>query len=239
MKKNILKITCVIMILTSLNSCYHEKIEGNGKVTIEERSVDSFDHVYIEGVLNVILSQGEEYKVEVETDRNLQDIVNVTTRRNNLYIDMDEHTDIDATKMNVYIESPTYSLIDCDGVGNISTETVISERNLKVINSGVGSIDMEIECELFDLRHDGVGSVYLSGETQEFILHNSGVGKVHAFSLIAGYVEVTNAGVGDCEVFASQELDAIINGIGDVSYKGDPVSITYNISGIGKLQNAN
>ena len=60
------------------------QIRGNKDVTKQLRKVDSFTSVRIDGVATVILNQGDEYSVEVETDSNIQEYIDVNVSNNTL-----------------------------------------------------------------------------------------------------------------------------------------------------------
>ena len=233
MKKIILPLI-VILFLTS--SCLNRRIDGNGVITTEQRDVDQFNSVITDGVFNVYLSQGRTHEVQVETDENLQGIVKIRTVNNHLYVDLAENTKFESTKMNIYITSPTYEKIDCDGVVNINSTGTIVTPNLKIENDGVGNINLDVICESLSINSDGVGNTTLNGESENLTIRNSGVGDVDAYDHISMIVNIVNSGVGNSEVYVTEELDVTISGVGNVYYKGNPDYVHSNISGVGKLK---
>jgi len=42
-------------------------------------------------------------------------------------------------------------------------------------------------------------------------------------------------GAGSVDVYATQQLDAIVSGVGQITYAGDPPVVNKNVSGIGTI----
>lgn len=228
----------VLFILTAailLTSCFREKVDGNGHVTTQQYEVSNFDHVYTDGVFDVYIYQSEEYLVEIETDANIQDYIKVSIVNGKLMVNMQENTDIDATKLNIIIFAPEYKHISCDGVVNVQSKTVIYSDMLEVYHDGVGDINMSLSVSDLKVDCDGVGNITLNGEANNATIVNDGVGNIYSFGLEANEVSITNSGVGDAEVFVTGNLNAKVSGVGTVYYKGNPESVNSSVSGTGKL----
>ena len=76
-----------------LNEQFNERIGngnfmmvGNGDVTSQEREMNGFDSVVLNGVANINIHPSEDYKVVVTTDSNIQDNIIITTKNNSLQI---------------------------------------------------------------------------------------------------------------------------------------------------------
>ncbi len=70
------KVSIVIIALAFLTSInLNAQIRGNGEVTKQTRSVHSFNGIKIDGATTVLLTQGDNYSVIVETDSNIQEYV--------------------------------------------------------------------------------------------------------------------------------------------------------------------
>ncbi len=80
-----------------------------------------------------------------------------------------------------------------------------------------------------DISIAGAASMDLSGKTGLFELELAGAGTIDAKSLVAEKAEVEISGAGTAEVSVIEELFADIDGVGTLTYYGDPV--LKNISG--------
>ena len=80
-----------------------------------------------------------------------------------------------------------------------------------------------------------MGSCELSGSVVNFELSVNGVGSINAKELIGDKVVASLNGVGSAEVYATNSLNASVNGIGGLTYYGDPEKIILNDSGLGSI----
>ena len=88
----------------------------------------------------------------------------------------------------------------------------------------------------FEVNYEGVGSLIVTGKTQKLKLKVQGVGMVDSKGLIAETADVNLEGVGSVKVYASERLNATVQGIGSLSYYGNPRSISKNVEGIGSMR---
>ncbi|SVE55027.1 uncharacterized protein METZ01_LOCUS507881 [marine metagenome] len=88
---------------------------------------------------------------------------------------------------------------------------------------GVGEITVDkLDNQMFYCDFMGVGSCTLSGKVNNFTMNMNGVGSVNAKELIANIVDANVNGVGSAEVYAIDSLYAAVNGIGGLTYYGNP-----------------
>ncbi|HUM88921.1 MAG TPA: DUF2807 domain-containing protein, partial [Prolixibacteraceae bacterium] len=76
MKKSLFIVTLIfasVVVAEASSLLWGQIVKGNGKVTKENRSVNSFQGVSASAGIDVYLFAGDEEKVIVETDENLQD----------------------------------------------------------------------------------------------------------------------------------------------------------------------
>ena len=72
-------------------------------------------------------------------------------------------------------------------------------------------------------------------ETKAVEITNSGAGLIDTHELRSSKADVNLSGAGQAEVYASEQLDVAISGVGRVTYSGQPKVINKNISGIGSV----
>ena len=82
---------------------------------------------------------------------------------------------------------------------------------------------------------NGVGSCELNGKVESFYVSVNGVGSVNARELIADDVVASLNGVGSVKLYAKNSLNASVNGIGGLTYFGNPAELILNDSGIGGI----
>jgi len=87
----------------------------------------------------------------------------------------------------------------------------------------------------FNCNINGVGSCELTGTVKAFNVSVNGVGSVNARQLIADDVVASLNGVGSVKLYAKNSLNASVNGIGGLTYFGNPTELILNDSGIGGI----
>ncbi|MEL6112298.1 MAG: head GIN domain-containing protein [Pseudomonadota bacterium] len=113
-----------------------------------------------------------------------------------------------------------------------SVDAVITLPQLREITvSGVvdGSI-RDVDTDDFTIRVSGVGDLRVDGKCKQLRADLSGVGDLDARDLKCDAVKVTVSGVGDARVYAENELDAHVSGIGDLTCFGSPKRVRKNKS---------
>lgn len=188
---------------------------GSGEIASEEREVDEFDRIKIDGSTDVFVTIGEEQSVKVTTDDNLLD--NIETRVRG------RHTLLISSHGN--IRSRRGVRVDI---------TVPKLTSVRI--SGSGDADIEgLRGESFEIEISGSGDVVVEGEVDEVEITIDGSGDVDARHLKAKDAYVKIAGSGDVDVFAAESFDGNVYGSGDISFWGRPEHVSRHVSGSGDI----
>ena len=117
------------------------------------------------------------------------------------------------------------------------SEIIINVKSLKEFTfDGVGETFINnINEDKFICSINGVGSCDLNGKVKSFNISVNGVGSVNARQLIAADVVASLNGVGSVKLYAKNSLNASVNGIGGLTYFGNPTELILNDSGIGGI----
>ncbi len=213
-------------------------IEGDGDVVTQELLINEFTSVKSRGTSQVYITQGNDFKVEVEGQENI--IANIETDiQNGVWeIEFDE-CQRNFTDLKIYITMPVIESLEVSGSGDMFGQNAFLVGNIKLEVDGSGSIDVAVDGATdVDARISGSGKIKLEGTTNYLGSKISGSGDLEAYDLEANIVNIKISGSGDAEVTANNELDVKIEGSGDVYYKGNPI-INVDISGSGDLKNMN
>lgn len=101
---------------------------------------------------------------------------------------------------------------------------------------GVGEVVINnVSGDRIDLAYEGVGSLEVSGKTKWLRLKGSGVGSIDTKKLLAEDADVDFDGVGGVEIYSSNHLNAVVHGVGSLTYYGKPKSINRQADGIGSI----
>lgn len=225
-----------LIMLTATNSKAQE-ITGDGNVVKETRNIGSFSEITTEGVVNVFLSQGSTESVVIEADQNLIPYIITKSDGNKLVIRTKDKIEIEgSTKMNVYVTLKNITKLENNNVGKLETVNQLKLNSLKIDDSSVGSTKLDLKCSDLIVDFNSVGNLTLKGEITNVSIDHNGVGNVNAEDLSADIVKIDNNGVGNAEVNSNKELYMNLNGVGNISYKGNGVIKEININGMGKVK---
>lgn len=240
MKKSFVFLAALITMLSSCHYVGGQRIKGNGRMSTEQRNITGFTGVETHGSIDIIVTKGSAFKVEVECDENLLQYVETEVRdgrlkvhfRNNVWI-----THYNSAK--VHVTAPELTAFETHGSGNITGEGKISNDNkISILISGSGDIRLDLDCPKIETSTHGSGNITLSGESKDLGSTINGSGNVRAGNLKVETAKVAVHGSGDTDIFASISLDVKVFGSGDVHYKGSP-SVNTEVHGSGAVNKIN
>jgi len=226
----------LIITLASCDSVYYKR--GNGEMIVNtkyvEKYVDNFREVSLSGIYEVFLDQGKEPMVVIKVDENLIDYIEIDSYKGILSITSKEKIK-SSDGIKIFITYEDIDKITTGGATAVFTESPITTRHLKLIMSGVGMMEMELDVEDLEVRLSGAGYIKLKGQATEQVVSMTGAGSFEAYDLESDYCDITISGVGGAQVNVTGTLKATVSGIGGIQYKGDPEHINRNVSGLGKI----
>ncbi len=189
-------------------------VEGSGVAHQETRVLAPFTRLSVNGVYQMRLKIGPSQRLVIRGDDNILPHILTEVRDGMLTVHCDRSICI-KTDLRLEIDVP----------------------QLEALESG-GAVDLEaagIHGRRFELKLDGTSNALVSGQCERFEAALLGTSELQAEALRANDVMIRLEGAGNAAVYAGRRLDAVINGLGTVTYAGHPVEINPNISGLGEL----
>ena len=235
--KNLKLLLSTLFIVAITTSCtYAQKKELSNKTF----PIQSFSSVESDVVGNIIYTQSNKVSVRAEGDKKIVDNLIITESNGKLKIYQDSKFSIkNKSKKNltIYISSPSINEIDVEGVGNWTMKGIVKADNLKIDFEGVGNLEaLELQSINIIASYEGVGNLTLGGTTDVIEVKSEGVGSINTQKLIAKDVIVRSSGVGSVKCYASNSVDIINNGVGTITYYGNPTVKNVKNSGVGKIK---
>lgn len=223
----------LILGLFLLSSC--DCIEGEGPIVSENRNVSGFNRIELEASANVVISKSDNFKVQIEGQQNILDILRTRMRGNTLVIEYKEACVMNTRSIEIYISMPEIKEIQIDGSGDVESDDLFTTDQFYAGISGSGSIDMNVSSKELDADISGSGSIYLRGDTDDFYATINGSGDIRASRLKARIAKVKVSGSGSTYIHVIDELNSRISGSGNVHYSGNP-DINSDSNGSGKVR---
>jgi hypothetical protein len=188
--------------------------EDPGATRTEQRTVAAFDRIEVDGRTDLTVRRGSAQALTLRGGERLLEDVTTTVAGRTLEIDPNGWH---GAPLDVTITVPRLNAVDADSAGRIELVDVASEA--------------------LELRHDGAGELTAVGRVGALTATLGGVGDLHLTDLRAERATVRVDGVGTAEVTVARELDAIVTGVGDIEYHGDP-SVRSDVRGLGDISPA-
>lgn len=258
MKTKIFALIVSVIIMLAFTGCINDPlIIGNGEITEETRTLPDFTKVTSSGSYNIYWEHSDSTEVKIICESNILPYIETAVYSDHLDIRTAFHVRLSTTKrIDVIVRCPKISKIELSGSGNIETDTVRDEKleliisgsgniystfygdDYKSVISGSGNMDIYAECKTTETDISGSGKIMIAGYADYGTFNISGSGTIKAYDFFLKEANVNISGSGTGYINASEKLDVVISGTGDIYYIGDP-EIDYSDFGPGNLINDN
>ena len=212
----------------------------SGEIEKEKRDLSGFTGIELAVPAELFLSQGSEYSITIEADKNVLEIIETEVRGKDLRIKTERgRWNWRNEKIKVYITMPEIENLSISGSGNIKSVTPVVSQSLATRISGSGNINIsDLKVSSFSGTISGSGNIKVSGSgsAKDANLRVSGSGDISVKGILFTDGDVAISGSGDVYIESSENLKARVAGSGDVVYGGNPL-IDAKVSGSGKIRN--
>lgn len=183
-----------ILAMGNLASC----MAGNDRDTTEERRVENYSTIEMDGVAQVYFTQAETYSLRITGSERLVKATRTEVRNHTLCIDQ-EKVKSNRGKISIFISAPQLNKVAFDGVGAFRCEERLDADDIRFEIDGVGKVSVaDLHCRSLLVEMDGVGSADIHADCRDLTASLDGVGKM-TLSGKAGRAEIHKDGVGVCD----------------------------------------
>lgn len=240
LKKHIIY-SCLGTLMTLSLSCRKEQcLKGNNYVQKQEVEVNPFTAVSANLSATVELVHDTSSKapfVEIISEENVAEHIGVNVVNDMLKLDLGfcftQHKDI-----NIIVHYDTLNTIHLKGPSEITTQQIMQQDMLTLINEGSGTINVNVNAQHIKSTINANGSIYINGHVTNHISLVNGTGKINGYNCFVENHQAQTNGSGYTYSQVNSILGVNITGSGNVYYRGNPL-ITDTISGSGRIINAN
>lgn len=211
-------------------------IQESGSIIQQEFEVTSFESILVNRDVELVVKQGSDFKVMVQTGENLMNDISVDVVNNQLQL-TDNNTcnyvrDYGITR--VFVTAPNIMEIRSSSQLDVTSDGVLTFDNLNLIsedfnapdNFTVGDFRMDVDCTQLSIVANNISSFYMSGQVDDlFVGFYSGAGRLEGENLIAQNVEVFHRGSNDMIVNPQQTLTGELRGPGDLISVNEPPTV--------------
>ncbi len=230
-KKLLIFITLLLVSCEKPSDC----IASTGAIITKDFSVTPFTRIDIDKGIEVVITQGAEYKLQIKIGENQLDNINVKQEATTLYVKDNTTCNWvrDYGQTIAYITAPNIEEIYSKTDRKISSNGVLTYPNLKVIaldtngdgrsEAGTGDFYFQLDCNRFEIQINTMSRHYISGKANEFQVGiYNGDGRVEAQNFIAKNIGLYHRGSNDVIVFPTESIRGKMVSTGNTILKNNP-----------------
>ena len=237
MKTTLIRTLSVFILLISLTTtAYAQRVKGNGQLIEKTRQVGDFEALGVSGSFDVFLVKGQEGKVIVNVEQNLEPYLVTEVQNGTLKVRWKKGTNVRTTKSTkVTVHFDDLNGVALSGSGDIVSRDPIKTDELDIAVAGSGDIRLQVDATESNAAVSGSGDIELSGTSKTFEAAVAGSGDIKAYDLESEKAELKISGSGTIHASVASELYARISGSGNIKYKGNPRIEDVKVSGSGNV----
>lgn len=213
-----LSLSLFISILFCTSLVYGQKV-GSGNVIQQNRDVGTFSKIEAGSAFVLILQQGPETKVMVETDDNYQDRIETSVKGDRLTISSMGMQSPSALK--VWVTSPVIEEINLYGAAKLSSVGTIKSDQLKLELSGATKATLTLDVQSLISEISGASKVTLSGRAVKHNAEVSGAIYLNALDLTTTSTTIELSGASKATINSTGQINADLSGASSLSYYDD------------------
>lgn len=232
MKKLFFLLTvCILMACEKPSDC----VESTGTIVAKEILVQPFKKIKVYKGIEVVLTQGTEFKIQIVAGENFINNVEVIQKGDQL-IFKDQTScnwvrEYGTTK--ILVTTPTLEEVYSKTDRTIRSNGVLTFENLSFIafdkdadgeaGAGTGDFHLQIDNNNLQIQSNNVSRFYISGQAQQAGFNfYFGDGRIEAANFMVDYLYVYHRGSNDMIVNPIQKISGILNSTGNVILKNVP-----------------
>ncbi len=204
-----------------------------------EYKVGTFENIYLNGGFKVYINQKSSCALSISADEDELDDIIVSSESGTLkvkYRDEDEeYKRYKKRDITLYISLKQLKKIDIDGGVSIETKGTLELEDVEFIIEGGARMDMEFTAHELELDVEGGAWITFEGSARKIDIDMEGAGRINAreFKTQEAFIDMEGAGI--VNVYATELVDASIEGVGKVNYRGNPKEVRKDIEGLGAV----
>ncbi len=243
-------IGCIVVCLFLLMSCNVKDIgdcfDASGRIINQDFTVGAFSRILVNRDVALILSEGQEHRVRVQTGENLMNDIDVKIIENQLVLTNNNTcNDVrEAGVTKIFVTSPNITEIRSSTQFDIRSNGVLTYPNLTLLSEDffdkdsftVGDFRLEIDNNMLRVVFNNLSHCYVSGKTNSLnVQYASGDGRFEGANLWALNVFVNHRGTNDIIINPQESLRGRISSTGRVVLKNNPPLVDVDLIFKGKL----
>jgi hypothetical protein len=223
----------IFIVLLLFISCENplDCITSTGSIISKEVEVSSFDKIFVFKGVAVVITQGPEYSVVIQTGENIMSDISVKVENNSLILRDNSacHWVRKYGNTTVFVTSPNIQEIHSKTEKDIISNGILTYPILRLFSTsiggeiGVNDFRLEVDNSQTIIENNDVSRYYIKGKTNELLLNfYSGDGRFEGEDLKAKKINIFHRGSNDMILYPIENLTGKMVSTGNVILKNTP-----------------
>lgn len=233
----IINLSIIIMTALLLSACNINMGEvGNGNLVTQDRKIsEDFTEVKASAGLDVYLTQGQENKVVVESDENLQR--HIEARVLNGVLKVGTRKNIRRSKATkVYITFKNLDKIEASSGADIQGNSIIKSQSLSLKASSGAEIELEVFSQDLTMKASSGGDLKIIGKATSLTVNASSGSEINAKELMVLNCIAKASSGAKISISVKEKIDAKASSGGEINYFGNPTMTSTDKTSSGSVK---
>jgi hypothetical protein len=216
----------------------HSNSNYSRGVVIEERNIEDFNRIKLEGTYSVLLKNADTCRLSIAADDAIRPMIVTHISSGLLSISTHDGAWNSKEEVELVISVNDLQSIETLASAKLTSDDIFTFDHLMIDSKGVLKMNMDLHGNKLEGKFSGASDLNLKGNVSEVSFIAPGACKISAYDLKTQNFTLDLSGAGKAEVFASRKLEVHLSGACVVSYKGSPSEVFSNVSGLGRVKEA-
>ncbi|MDM9630650.1 head GIN domain-containing protein [Robiginitalea aurantiaca] len=220
------RFTIAIILALLSSSCimdvgFGSGVKGNGEVVQESRDItEDFTAVTASEGLNVYVTQGSDFKIRVEADENVIDLIGTDIRDGKLKVHAIEN--IGRATKKIYVTMPEVTSLAANSGADLIGDGLIEADKINLDSSSGAGLKVEIVADQIEANSSSGADIRLGGRANLLYADASSGSDIKAVELESKICRANASSGADIRVNVTEELTAHASSGADIGYSGEP-----------------
>jgi len=225
----------VSLLFSSCNMTFDGKsIKGSGNVVSKDRNLKDFTKIEVRKGIECIVTQGDNFKVTVEADDNLQEGILTTVENGTLKITSEYNNYQNVTKK-VHVQLPLIDTLESTSGSELKTNGIIKSNNILLKSSSGSDLYANIESEKVALESTSGSDLNVEGKAIDVTTSSSSGSHIDAKKLLANNIVSQSTSGSDTDVHPILSLKAKASSGSSIDYYSHPKHVSNEESSGGSV----
>ncbi|MCG8698313.1 MAG: DUF2807 domain-containing protein [Bacteroidales bacterium] len=221
-----------------LQSCMFNAVRPEGPVTTDSREISSFDRITVCCGLNLHLTYGEDYSLEIEANENFMEYIITEVKDNQLKIRVKKDHNLQGGTKNIHVSTSTLNQLRVSSGSTAKSVNTIKSDNLEVNVSSGAHANVKVEANELEADASSGAHLTISGYVNEqFDAHASSGAHIKAGGVSGVGFEGDVSSGAHIKVGEFKYVDGTASSGGHIKYAGNPEKVDVNKSSGGSVSN--